>query len=146
MIISEGRGGNTNLFSSSQYCDSGFSTTYSSTYNRYCGYYAFDVTNTLSAPVFKWHFGGTTALTATQGSHLGQPWSKITMGRVKISGNERWVGFAAGGFSATDCKTANNCSKCDKRGKGFYVIDMLTGKILWTYTACGPGSEWLAQA
>jgi hypothetical protein len=133
MIISEGRGGIKNLWSSSQYCDSNFSDTYSSTYNRYCGYYAFDVTNTLSAPDFKWHFGGTAGLSATQGPYLGQPWAKITMGRVKISGNEKWVGFAAGGYAGTDCKTGN-ASNCDKKGKGFFVIDLLTGNVLWTYS------------
>ncbi|MBN1364114.1 MAG: hypothetical protein JW976_04830 [Syntrophaceae bacterium] len=138
MIIGEGRGGSSTLWSSSPHCDSGFNSTYSTVYKNHCGYYAFDVTETLSAPEYKWHFGGTAGLTATQGNHLGQPWSKITIGRVYINGDEKWVGFTAGGFASTNCKTANDCSACDKRGKGFYVIDLLYGTVLWTYTACGP--------
>lgn len=138
MIVSLGRGGSTKLWCTSASCDAGCTDTYSATTNQFCGYYAFDVTETLNAPTYKWHFGGAGGLNATQGDHLGQPWSKITMGRVYINGNEKWVGFAGGGYSGADCKTANNCSRCDKRGKGFYVIDLLDGTILWTYTACGP--------
>lgn len=137
MIISEGRGGGSTLWSSDPSCDSSLSDVYSSTYNQYCGYYAFDVTNTLGSPQYKWHFGGTGGLNATYGAHLGQPWSKITEGRVRISGNEKWVGFASGGYAAADCKTAQD-SKCDKRGKGFYVIDLLTGNVLWAFTHLGP--------
>ncbi|MEN6326063.1 MAG: PilC/PilY family type IV pilus protein [Syntrophomonas sp.] len=130
-----GRGGSSNLWSSSSSCDSGINNTYSSTYNYYCGYYAFDITETTSTPIFKWHLGGTTALTATEGSHLGQPWSKMIMGRVKISGNEKWVGFIGTGYAATDCKGGGGC---DTRGKGFYVVDLNNGSILWKYTHSGP--------
>ena len=135
MIISEGRGGISNVWSSSQYCDSGMSSTYSSTYNQYCGYYAFDVTDTSSAPIFKWHFGGTGGLDATKGAYLGQPWSKITMNRVKIAGNERWVGFVPAGYTAGSCG-----GTCDTRGKGFFVIDLLNGNVLWQYTRANDSS------
>lgn len=149
LVFGLGRGGSTKLWSSSSSCDSGISDSYSATYNYYCGYYAFDVTGDAShvepiippamtaggTPMFKWHFGGTTALTATQGSHLGQPWSKMVMGRVKINGNEKWVGFIGGGYAGTDCKGG---SSCDTRGKGFYVVDLIDGSILWTYTHSGP--------
>jgi Tfp pilus tip-associated adhesin PilY1 len=130
-----GRGGTTNLWSSSSSCDSGINNIYSSTYPYYCGYYAFDITETLNTPIFKWHLGGTTALTATEGGHLGQPWSKMIMGRVKISGNEKWVGFIGGGYSGTDCKGGGSC---DTRGKGFYVVDLSNGSILWKFTHSGP--------
>ena len=138
VVLSLGRGGGTNLWSSSSSCSSGINATYSSTYPYYCGYYAFDITETTSTPVFKWHLGGgTTALTATEGSHLGQPWSKMIMGRVKIAGNEKWVGFIGGGYSATDCKGGGSC---DTRGKGFYVVDLSNGSVLWKYTHSGPDS------
>lgn len=141
MIVSEGRGGSSTLWCNDQHCRSGCTsgpgvsgTTVAHPY--YCGYYAFDVTDTLaSPPSYQWHFGGSTALTATQAAHLGQPWSKITIGRVYINGNERWVGFAAAGYSGTDCRTGGTC---DPRGKGFYVIDMLNGQILQTFTHDGP--------
>jgi Tfp pilus tip-associated adhesin PilY1 len=135
LVFGMGRGGSSHLWSSSSSCDSGISDTYSTTYNYYCGYYAFDITETTSTPIFKWHLGGTTALTATEGSHLGQPWSKMVMGRVKISGNEKWVGFIGTGYAATDCKGGGGC---DTRGKGFYVVDLNNGSILWKYTHSGP--------
>lgn len=135
VVFGLGRGGTTHLWSSSAYCDSGINNSYSSTYAYYCGYYAFDITDTTVTPTFKWHLGGTTALTATEGNHLGQPWSKMNMGRVKINGNEKWVGFIGGGYSGTDCKTGGSC---DTRGKGFYVIDLSNGSILWTFTHSGP--------
>jgi hypothetical protein len=137
VVLALGRGGTTHLWSSSSSCDSGINSTYSATYQYYCGYYAFDITETTSTPVFKWHLGGTTALSATEGSHLGQPWSKMIMGRVKIAGNEKWVGFIGGGYSATDCKGGG---ACDTRGKGFYVVDLSSGSILWKYTHSGPQS------
>ncbi|MBN1471602.1 MAG: hypothetical protein JW925_07465 [Syntrophaceae bacterium] len=148
MIVSEGRGGSSTLWCSDQYCHSGCTsiagvsgTTVANPY--YCGYYAFDVTDTLATPPsYQWHFGGSTPLTATQAAHLGQPWSKITIGRVYINGNERWVGFAAGGYSGTDCKTGGTC---DTRGKGFYVIDMLNGQILQSFTRNGPDGVVLAD-
>ena len=136
LVFGLGRGGTSKLWSSSSSCDSGISDTYSSTYPYYCGYYSFDVTDTLSTPpTFKWHLGGTTALTATEGGHLGQPWSKMIMGRVKINGNEKWVGFIGGGYAATDCKGGGSC---DTRGKGFYVVDLNDGSIIWKYTHSGP--------
>ena len=136
-IISEGRGAASTLWCSSSSCDSGCTSTpgisgATVANPHYCGYYAFDLTDTTGTPQFKWHFGGTGGLTAAQASYLGEPWSKITIGRVKIAGNERWVGFASAGYSGTDCKNST-AAKCDKRGKGFYVIDMLNGNVLWTY-------------
>jgi type IV pilus assembly protein PilY1 len=53
------------------------------------------------------------------------------MGRVKINGNEQWVGFVGGGYNASDCSGGGGC---DSRGKGFYVIDLSNGNILWSYT------------
>jgi Tfp pilus tip-associated adhesin PilY1 len=127
VIFGEGRGGGTTLWSSSSYCDSGFNAIYSSTYSNYCGYYAFDFTNTLSA-AYKWRL----IPTASQAPYLGEPWSKILMGRVKINGNEKWVGFIGGGYNATDC--AGGGGSCDSRGKGFFVVDLSNGNILWSYT------------
>jgi Tfp pilus tip-associated adhesin PilY1 len=126
VVFSEGRGAGTTLWSSSPSCDSGFSSTYSSTYQYYCGYYAFDFTNTLS-PVYKWRINPT----SSNAPYLGDPWSRMVIGRVKISGNEKWVGFIGGGYNASDCSGGGSC---DTRGKGFYAIDLSNGNILWSYT------------
>ncbi len=132
LIFGEGRGASSSLWSSSAYCDSGLSPLYSTTYPYYCGYYAFDVTNPL-APAYKWRLGTTSA----QGPYLGEPWSKIVTGRVKISGSERWVGFFGGGYNGADCAGGG---ECDSRGKGFFVVDLRTGEVLWSYTRADNGN------
>ena len=45
------------------------------------------------------------------------------MGKVLISGNEKWVGFIGGG----------NYNDGDK-GKGFFVVDLSTGAVIWSFT------------
>jgi type IV pilus assembly protein PilY1 len=136
-IMSEGRGGNLTLWSSATDCESGFSSKYSSTYTNYCGYYAFDVTNTLNNPVYKWRLGGNSGLSATDGAYLGQPWSKMYIGRVLINNTEKWVGLIGGGYSGVNCPATGTC---DTRGKGFYVVDLSNGSILWRYTNSNNGS------
>jgi type IV pilus assembly protein PilY1 len=127
VIFGEGRGGGTTLWSSSSSCDSGLNPIYTSGYPNYCGYYAFDFTNTIS-PVYKWRINPT----SSQAPYLGDPWSRVLMGRVKIDGNEKWVGFVGGGYNASGCTTG--VEGCDSRGKGFFVVDLSNGDILWSYT------------
>ncbi|MDI6727740.1 MAG: PilC/PilY family type IV pilus protein [Thermodesulfovibrionales bacterium] len=126
VVFGEGRGAGAYLWSSSSSCDSGFNSTYSATYRYYCGYHALDVTNTLS-PLYKWNI----VPSSTNAPYLGEPWSKMSIGRVKIGGNEKWVGFIGGGYNASDCSGGGSC---DTRGKGFYVVDMSNGNVLWSYT------------
>jgi type IV pilus assembly protein PilY1 len=133
LVFGEGIGagsGATNayLWSSSTSCASGFSGTYSSTYSNYCGYYAFDATNaTTIPPTYLWRI----TPNSTEAPYLGEPWSKMYIGRVIINGNEKWVGFIGGGYNASDCSGGGGC---DTRGKGFYVIDLSNGNVLWSYT------------
>lgn len=144
LIMSEGRGGLNTLWSKSVHCDSGFSPYYkvitedpdtgamvTDTFRNYCGYYAFDVSDTLAAPTFKWRLGGNSSLSEADAAYLGQAWSKMVMGRVSIKGVETWVGFMGGGYSGTNCVTA---STCDTRGKGFFVVDLKDGTILKSFT------------
>jgi len=141
VIFSEGKGG-VNLWSSDSQCDSGtnhFQVTYDSTYHHYCGYYAFDLTDTSSIPgSFNWHLGGTNAISATDAPYLGIPRSKMMVGRVKYNSGgqeyEKWVGFIGGGYNGSDCSGGGACGVCDCRGKGFYVVDLSNGHILWSYT------------
>jgi len=144
LIMSEGRGGINTLWSKTEHCDSDFSPHYklttedpdtgatvTDTYGNYCGYYAFDVSDTLAAPVFQWRLGGNSALSDADAAYLGQAWSKMVMGRVSIKGVETWVGFMGGGYSGTNCVST---STCDTRGKGFFVIDLKDGTILKSFT------------
>ncbi len=114
LIFGEGRGGTSNLWSSSASCDGNFRNVYSSTYTNYCGYYALDITNTYS-PAYKWRIGPS----AAQAPYLGDSWSKMMVHRVKINGNEKWVGFIGGGNNLSSCSGGG----CDIRGKGFFVVE-----------------------
>ncbi len=79
------------------------------------------------------------------GPYLGDPWSKIYIHRVKISGEERWVGFMGGGHNLSNLTlcvaNGDGYGDCDKRGKGLFVIDMKDGSILWYYTHGSGGSQ-----
>ena len=145
-IVEEGQGSGDYLWSSSSNCyvpytttSTGFSATYDATnYPYYCGLYVLDVTNTSSTqPTYLWHLNPSSA----QAPYLGQAWSKMQTGRVKISGKEKWVGFIGGGFDGTSCKSADlstttacNTVATGSSGKGFYVVDLTNGNILWSFT------------
>ncbi len=49
------------------------------------------------------------------------------MGRVRIDGDEDWVGFIGGGYS--DCLSTDD-SSCTTRGNGFFVVNLKTGSVL----------------
>ncbi|MCX5912368.1 MAG: PilC/PilY family type IV pilus protein, partial [Deltaproteobacteria bacterium] len=85
LIFGEGRGGGSVLWSSAPNCDSGFSATYDLTHPYFCGYYALDVTNPTSfdAGTYKWRLNPS----VIEAPYLGEPWSKMVVGRVKINGN-----------------------------------------------------------
>ncbi len=122
------------LWSSSPNCDSDFKKRYNPPHQYYCGYYAFDVTDTSQTqPTFKWRINVTSL---SQGKFLDEPWSKIVTGRVRIDGNEKWVGFMGAGYNDppnADYPEETTETK-GKRGKGFFVIDLSNGNILWSYT------------
>ncbi len=125
LVMGEGRGGTSYLWSSSAYCNSDFTANYSTTYPYYCGIYAFDVTTPIS-PTYKWHLNPT----VSQAPYLGDPWGKMRISKVLINGYEKWVGFVGAGYNASDCAGAS----CDTSGKGFLVVDLSNGDILWSYT------------
>ncbi len=107
----------------------GYNYTYHATnFPYYCGYYAFDFTDTLS-PEYMWLLNPS----ASDAPYLGEPWSKMAMGRVKIGGNEKWVGFLGGGGYQYSC--SNPLPNPANIGKGFFVVDLSNGSILWRYTA-----------
>jgi hypothetical protein len=144
LVISEGRGGINTLWSKSEDCSSDFSPYYkvivkdptsgavmTTTYGHYCGYYAFDISDTSSAPIYKWKLGGNSTIQDGDAVYLGQSWGKMVMGRISLNGIEKWVGFMGGGYSGTNCATGGTC---DTRGKGFFVVDLSNGMILKSFT------------
>jgi type IV pilus assembly protein PilY1 len=138
VIFGEGKGG-ANLWSSDSQCDGNFQDTEDGTHHHYCGYYALDLTNAAAIPTsYKWHLGGTSMISAADRPYLGAPWSKMMVGRVRYYQGgqeyEKWVGFISGGYNGSDCSGGGACGVCDCRGKGFYVVDLSNGHILWSYT------------
>ena len=138
VVFGLGRGaeiGAPNLWSKNSSCtpdtssaNKGYSQTYSTNTPYYCGYYAFDVTTTTS-PTFKWRLNPT-----SRQEYFGAPWSKMAIGRVKISGNERWVGFIGGGGYSYECGGGQPSPPTSTWGKGFFVVDLKDGSIIWSYT------------
>ncbi len=119
----------TKYWSSSTACDTGLAHAYSTANPYYCGYYALDFTNMgygSTAPEYKWHLN----LNSTQAPYAGEPWSRMAIGRAKIYGQERWLGFIGAGFSGADCSGGGSC---ELRGKGFYVVDLRNGDVIWQY-------------
>ena len=140
VVFSEGRGvrDSTNttasyLWSSSQSCDGGFQYKYDSGHPYYCGYWAFDVTNTSANPPtlmnnfalpHQWAIPLINP-SSSQAPYLAEPWSKMAIGKVIVGGNEKWVGFIGGGYDN---------SGDGNRGKGFFVVELSSGNILWSFT------------
>jgi Tfp pilus tip-associated adhesin PilY1 len=134
LIFGEGRGSNERLWSTSSSCDSGLSGNFnvSTGHTNYCGTYALNITDTLS-PAYMWRINTFNA--TTQAPYMGESWSKMMTGRVRINvggvDKEKWVGFIGGGWNGGNC-TAGGA--CDTRGKGFFVVDLTDGHVLWSYT------------
>ncbi|MCX5856005.1 MAG: PilC/PilY family type IV pilus protein [Deltaproteobacteria bacterium] len=139
LVFGEGRGSTDRLWSSSTSCGAGLVGNYDSTHTNYCGYYALDITTPLS-PAYLWNTGGkgvsiNTLDATTQAPYMGDSWSRMMIGKVRYSSGstvtaEKWVGFIGGGYSGGNC----TASPCDTRGKGFFVIDLTDGSVLWSYT------------
>jgi Tfp pilus tip-associated adhesin PilY1 len=135
LVFAEGRGAVNYAWSSSSSCDSGINSIYSTTYKYYCGYHALNLNDSLN-PDYLWHINfADDAAAAAKAPYLGDPWSKMMIGRVriKVSGveKEKWVGFIGAGYNAADCSGGGSC---DTRGKGFFVIDLSNGQVLWSFT------------
>jgi type IV pilus assembly protein PilY1 len=112
------------LWSQNTFCDGDFKDKYNPPYSNYCGYYALDVTETGQFPQFKWILNPS----GDDAPYLGEPWSKMVMGRVRINGNEKWVGFIGGGYNM-------GTPKKEDGGKGFFVVDLKNGDVIWSSTA-----------
>jgi hypothetical protein len=100
-------------------------------------YIALDVTDRLY-PKFLWEISpsgrvyGTTTYTTTDYKELGQTWSTPEIGRIKNGSGEKWVLFIAAGYDTNQDNVPVLAS--DTRGRGIYVVDVLTGSLIWRYT------------
>jgi type IV pilus assembly protein PilY1 len=85
-------------------------------------YYALDITDTTS-PTFLWSFTD---------SKIAETWSEPAIGKVKLSGADKFVMFVGGGYD-----TAGN----NAHGNAFFVVDLSNGSLLWQYYNDGSSDD-----
>ncbi|MCJ7704466.1 MAG: PQQ-binding-like beta-propeller repeat protein, partial [Desulfobacterales bacterium] len=81
-----------------------------------------------ASPKLLWEISPST----TGFGELGQTWSTPQLGKIKYGSGEKWVAFIGGGYDENQDNipvTAN-----DTKGRAVYVIDVLTGSLLWSYS------------
>lgn len=90
--------------------------------------YALDLTNP-DSPAFLWKIDNTT----TGFSELGQTWSTPTVTQVKGHANPVLI-FGAGYDTSFDDKTTLASATTATMGRGLFVVDAVTGALLWSAT------------
>ena len=102
-------------------------------------YYAVDITLP-DAPKLMWHIdSGTTGF-----SELGQSWSKPKLGfsKLNVSGKiASPVLFIGGGYDVN--KDSAGVVTPDSKGRGVYMLDAMTGTILWSALPLGGTTTFL---
>jgi len=63
---------------------------------------------------------------------LGQTWSTPQLGKIKYGSGEKWVAFIGGGYDENQDNIPVTAD--DTKGRAVYVIDALTGSLLWSYS------------
>ena len=85
-------------------------------------YHALDITDTAN-PHYLWSYTN---------DELLETWSEPVIGKVKVSGGDKYVAIFGGGYD-----TANN----NQHGRGVFVVDLANGEKLWEYkTPAAPGA------
>jgi len=100
------------------------------------GYYALDVTDP-DSPSVLWRLDGRDL------PGLGQSWSGVTPTRIDIRGvaqNAHKLALViGGGYDASQDAAA---SSMDASGNALFVVDMLTGELLWSTSAAGGNQQF----
>lgn len=90
-------------------------------------YFALDV-KTPDSPKLLWEITPST----TGFGELGQTWSTPQLGKIKYGSGEKWVAFIGGGYDENQDNIPVTVN--DTKGRAVYVIDVLTGSLLWSYS------------
>lgn len=96
-------------------------------------YVALDITNRLS-PILLWEISPNTS----GYKELGQSWSSPLIGKVRFGSGEKWVAFMGGGYDEN--QDNDPVTLPDSKGRGIYVVDVLTGSLVWRYSNAEDGS------
>ena len=91
-------------------------------------YYALDVTDP-TTPLFLWEIHPELS---GDFAELGQTWSSPVIGKVKIGTEDQWAIFLGGGYDPN--QDDDPVVGSDATGRGIYVVDVLTGDLLWRHT------------
>ena len=100
-------------------------------------YIALDITTPL-LPKFLWEISPsaityqTTVNSSNAYQKLGQTWSTPQLGKIKYGSGEKWVAFIGGGYDTN--QDNQTVTVDDERGMAVYVIDILTGNLIWSYS------------
>lgn len=102
-------------------------------------YYALDYTNP-EKPKLLWVLkGGEGAF-----GDMGQSWSDPTFGFIKVGGDRVPVLAIGGGYSPNDHDNAADISYGDQEGNAIYLINAMTGAVIWKQE--GGGLKWSIPA
>jgi type IV pilus assembly protein PilY1 len=96
-------------------------------------YMALDITNRLS-PILLWEISPSTS----GYEELGQTWSSPLIGKVRSGSGEKWVAFIGGGYDEN--QDNDPVVLPDSKGRGIYVVDVLTGSLVRRYSNAEDGS------
>jgi type IV pilus assembly protein PilY1 len=100
-------------------------------------YYAVDATG--NSPKLLWQINrGDTGF-----ERLGQTWSQPTLTQVMIGGSKRPALVFGGGYDPAGHDGKQNAARSagDNMGNMIYVVDALTGQLLWSAGAGGTGAQ-----
>lgn len=109
-------------------------------------YYSLDLSN-INTPKLKFHIDPENQAVHTEGKtltypqlkHMGQSWSKPTLGYVRWNGQRKLVMFVGGGYDTgyenTTYQQNADSSKEMGVGAGVYMFDAASGELLWWATA-----------
>lgn len=90
-------------------------------------YFALDITDPMS-PKWAWEiYPGLADYT-----EMGQTWSSPLMGKIKYGTTDKWVFFIGGGYDTNQDNLP--VTKDDTKGRAIYVVDVLTGALVWKYS------------
>jgi type IV pilus assembly protein PilY1 len=90
-------------------------------------YMALDVTNPL-IPRLLWEISPS----VTGYGELGQTWSTPRLSKIKYGAGEKWVVIVGGGYDENQDNIP--VTAADTKGRALYVIDALTGSLIWKYS------------
>jgi type IV pilus assembly protein PilY1 len=91
-------------------------------------YYALDVTDPYT-PKYLWKIDPDTM---NQFAEMGESWSSPVIGKIASGTGQQWVAFIGGGYDEGQDDDIN--PPADDRGRAIYVVDVLTGALVWRYS------------